>query len=121
MNCHDELLEALQEIADHVGLPSGISTQSLRSFRDIARDAIAKATQEQTPTDKTPQSELVQAVQLIEIGIRRIMADLGVDDMWASHETYCRKDWCREAGDNDTHLGYWHGVANKILEKECET
>ena len=39
---------------------------------------------------------------------------------WGEHPSYPRQDWMDEAGENDTGLGYWDWVLNKIDQEEPE-
>ena len=40
--------------------------------------------------------------------------------LWGSHPQYARQEWMDEAGNNDTSLGYWDWVLNKIDIEELD-
>jgi hypothetical protein len=38
-------------------------------------------------------------------------------DGWSEHPDFPREDWCFEAGNNDTQIGYWQWVELRIEDK----
>lgn len=58
---------------------------------------------------------LGNALKTMDDGVGRILFLLGIENQWDEHPDWPREDWNREAGENDTSLGYWHWVVNQIL------